>query len=343
MLTYNLTDSQKSILRWIIEKTRGGELSEEFSVYYTIGHAGASIPEYRGVIADLPMITDGLLEALAASDLIAFAVVQKATATYGRVTVLGNAYTAVGNNFGDASRLRLRKGFVIDEWILQKQLGSGGNAEVWRAQREDVTGALKILKRQGREAYSRFADEIRLHQQIDGRTGILPMLDFSLPQTPSDVNPPWLAMPEATSMRVAIERDYSLENVVEAIQAIARTLVDLHERKIFHRDIKPENLFRHDEDWVIADFGIADFPGHEDLTRDGRKLGPMFYLAPEMLQAPETAQGGPADVYSLTKTLWVVATGQNYPPQGEQRTDVLGLTLSHYVGHHRARLLELTN
>jgi serine/threonine protein kinase len=63
------------------------------------------------------------------------------------------------------------------------------------------------------------------------------------------------------------------------------TLVNLHDSDISHRDIKPDNLYLLDGNWVLADFGIASFPGKEAITEAGRKLGPMFYIAPEMLNS----------------------------------------------------------
>ena len=57
----------------------------------------------------------------------------------------------------------------------------------------------------------------------------------------------------------------------------------------------------------------------------------MYYIAPEMLNSPDTADGKPADIYSLAKTVWVLLSGQTYPPPGEQRASVEGLRISSYV------------
>ena len=89
-------------------------------------------------------------------------------------------------------------------------------------------------------------------------------------------------------------------------------------------------MFLLDEKWILGDFGLATFPDKPALTQEGRKLGPLHYLAPEMLNEPTTALGGPADVYSLGKTLWVAATGQRYPLPGEHR-------LEHATGHGLSR------
>ncbi len=91
---------------------------------------------------------------------------------------------------------------------------------------------------------------------------------------------------------------------------------------------------------MVGDFGLVDFPGKESLTGHHKKLGPMFYLAPEMLNEPHSSDGRPADVYSFAKSLWVLATGQNYPIPGEHRDSVYQTRLSAYVGHRRSRDLD---
>ena len=51
-----------------------------------------------------------------------------------------------------------------------------------------------------------------------------------------------------------------------------------------------------------------------------------------MLSNPTIAEGGPVDVYSLAKTLWVLATGQRFPFPGEQRFDVSQLGVRSFQG-----------
>jgi hypothetical protein len=59
-----------------------------------------------------------------------------------------------------------------------------------------------------------------------------------------------------------------------------------------------------------------------------------------MLLNPQTADGGKADVFSLVKTLWVLASGQKYPLQGELRADNEQARLSSYVVDVDASLLD---
>jgi len=103
-----------------------------------------------------------------------------------------------------------------------------------------------------------------------------------------------------------------LQDAVDAVRRISETLADLKKRSgVAHRDIKPGNLYELDGQWLIGDFGLISVPGAEPLTGDGRQVGPVNYTAWEMIDHPSTADPHPADVYSLGKTLWVLATGQH--------------------------------
>lgn len=84
---------------------------------------------------------------------------------------------------------------------------------------------------------------------------------------------------------------------------LATTVSSLHSKKIYHRDIKPENIIL-DKDIdkvylvdfgfsIVSEFGMGMYFGHT----------PGF-AAPECCrQNPGPYQLGPADVYSLGKTL----------------------------------------
>jgi serine/threonine protein kinase len=133
---------------------------------------------------------------------------------------------------------------------------------------------------------------------------------------------------------------HDLVSIVEAFAQLAQTLAFLAQYGVSHRDIKPENLFWLDDCPVIGDFGMVDFPGKESVTVPNKKLGPLHYIAPEMLISPTIADGKSADVYSLAKCLWVIATGQQYPIPGEQRDSVYQTRLSTYISHPKARLLD---
>ncbi len=147
-------------------------------------------------------------------------------------------------------------------------------------------------------------------------------------------------MPLAIGIKKALGDRPQLTSVVEAVASVANTLAELTEKQVCHRDVKPENLYFLDNECVIGDFGLVDFPGKSEVTEEGRALGPRFYIAPEMVRDPINASGFPADVWSLAKTMWVLATAQNYPPPHPQLSTDPNDTLVTLVNHRRAHLLD---
>jgi serine/threonine protein kinase len=230
---------------------------------------------------------------------------------------------------------------TLGKYELQERLGAGGNGEVWRATGPQGVVALKILKKARMalpDARPRFSREIAALRMLTGVRGVLPLLDASPDQAGALEH--WFAMPLATLMRKRLGPDSSLKNVCEAHAALAAALERVHDRRISHRDIKPDNLYWFDDQWCLGDFGLADFPDAEQLTESGKKLGPAFYIAPEMLNDAANADGTKADIYSLGKTLWVIATGQTYPMPGVHDPAFAGGAIATYCDDPRSSLLD---
>ena len=218
---------------------------------------------------------------------------------------------------------------------------------VWEVVDEQgVRGAMKFLHKshfeQPGKRLARFKDEIEFLRRESGRRGILPLLDANLPEQPDADNRPWLVTPLArTFSSLSLAGVSKLPELVAKIEGIARVLSALHDEGKYHRDLKPENLLDLDGKPLIGDFGLVDYPGKEAVTESSEILGPMFYLAPEMMADAADLPSGPADVYSLAKTLWVLASGQQYPLPGEMRVNTRALRLSTYCPHPRASMLDL--
>lgn len=216
------------------------------------------------------------------------------------------------------------------------------HSRVWEAAGPDGKRVVvKELKthRLDAEPYRRFRDEVRFHT-TGPHPGVLPVLDAHVPSNPTAEDPAWLAMPVAETVRAALGASPTLGQVVETVHAYAESLARLAQAEVHHRDLKPDNLFRHEGHWVVGDFGLVTWPGKQAVTEPGQKLGPAHFVAPEMVEDPVSADPGPADVWSLAKVLWVLASGQNYPPPGQLRTGDRATLLRNYTSHPRAAGLE---
>lgn len=231
----------------------------------------------------------------------------------------------------------------IGPWTLSSELGRGGNAVVWAAKDEHGTeAALKVInaKRVDKEPYRRFVQEIEFLQSIGDFAGIMPFISARLPESPTADDRPWLAMPVATPIREALA-GAPLETVVDAMAALADALARLEVgHGAAHRDIKPGNLYSHHGKWVLGDFGLVAVPDRDGLTRADKPLGPAHYVPYEMLVDPVGADPHKADVFSLGKTLWVLACEQAFPPQGHQRADQRGFSISDFRPHAHASVLD---
>jgi hypothetical protein len=233
----------------------------------------------------------------------------------------------------------MRQCETVDRWMLLRLLGRGGSGEVWAA--HDDAGKQVALKIQ--HSYpARFRDEVKIYRQLGNRPGILPLVDAYLPDSSGkksrDVA--WIAMEIGIPITDYLGPNPALRAVVDGMISYSGTLAGLSKENIFHRDIKPSNLYWAKEEFAIGDFGIADFPDKAGLTVPGRRIGPANYLAPEMIDYSGEVRSGPADVYSLAKTLWAVAAGHKNPPPGELRRDRHDLRLSSVVEDPRAPMLE---
>jgi len=241
-------------------------------------------------------------------------------------------------------RTSLQPGAQFGGWNLVERIGAGGNGTVWKANHSDGRiGAIKFLKRSYRidpRRYQRFSAEVEAMHKCNDIKGVLPLLDSHVPKRPSSIDPPWLVTVYATPLAQAFQGDKGLEAAVTVCRSLADTLTVMHERHVAHRDIKPQNIFLNGRIWSLGDLGLADFPDKAAITAEGERLGPLYYIAPEMLNDALNADGRPADVYSLAKVLWKLSTGQRYPLPGLQSADEPALTLSAYVKEPNAHSLD---
>jgi serine/threonine protein kinase len=220
-------------------------------------------------------------------------------------------------------------------WQLLNLLGEGGNAEVWRCRREDGDeAAVKFLKTRKVESrrWQRFRREVEYLASLGAEPGVLPIIDFDLPDAPRKGERAWYSMPIATPLSAALG-DANLREVVEAISPISRVLSALAQRDgAAHRDVKPSNLYRWQEQSAVGDFGLLWRPEQTDIT--GSEIpGAFSFTAPELFRddlAEEAIDYSRADVFSLAKTLWAIARGQEFAIPGPHDPGESGVAIGEF-------------
>ena len=201
------------------------------------------------------------------------------------------------------------------EWkrffINHGEIGHGGNSKIYKVvKKTDKSKKEVALKDPGKLTNiknKRFLNEIKI--VINEQTnfdGILPIIEYSASKDECY----WYTMPIAIPIKEKL-KDSSEDKIISAILDVAKTLKNLHAKKIFHRDIKPENLFYYNGKFCLGDFGLVHYPESEELTKNNKSLGPWATMAPEMRREPKNYDGEKADIYSLAKTLWILLCKKN--------------------------------
>lgn len=208
---------------------------------------------------------------------------------------------------------RPEKDSVVGSWRLDKLIGTGGQAMVWRArhvtEKHSPPAAIKVLPRLDAKSMVRFRREVHLlkshkhpgivsvrdHGEQDG----IPYLVMELANASFDR----LSANDSGGVRVLNETPTLLINFFrQACGAIAH----LHANGVVHRDIKPSNILLMLDGpdpmrATVCDLGISAAVGEQRiLTSTHESIGTPIYRAPEAIFGSHTKE---SDIYSLGKTL----------------------------------------
>ena len=218
-----------------------------------------------------------------------------------------------------------RGGELVGPYRLLRQLGEGGMASVWLAERVDWPEhrrvALKLPHGAWRRAglVERFARERSILATLE-HPHIARLYDAGA--TPA--GQPYLALEYVDGERIdhwcdshACGISDRLALFIQVCEAVAHA----HAKLIVHRDIKPSNVLVDAGGQVhLLDFGIAkllegDSAAETELTREsGRALTPE-YAAPEQIEGE--AVGTATDTYSMGVLLYELLAGRHPYVNGE--------------------------
>jgi hypothetical protein len=205
-----------------------------------------------------------------------------------------------------------RPGDTLDGWKLLTLLGRGGFGQVFRAEKNGRTRALKVLLP---HLITDAHFEVNFRREIVVLCGLgrLPHVVHYDDFGKDDATRCWyftMEYVEGDSLQTRLLRGPL--PAAEAMALFAKLagpggLSAVHEKGIVHRDIKPANiLIQADGTPKLVDFGVAVSGCRGEETKSGGHT--------VMFASPEQLRGFPADkasdVYSLVGSLWYAITKQ---------------------------------
>lgn len=216
-------------------------------------------------------------------------------------------------------------GKQLDEYRIEKPLGEGGMASVYRALDVKLQryAALKVIAsdfRGDQDYISRFEREAQSIARLDHphiariyRFGESHGIYYLAMQFIEGADVGWLIRNYKAKGEVMPVAD-----IVRVVEHIGAALDYAHGKGVIHRDVKPANIMV-DEDGraFLTDFGLALI---EDVGTQGEIFGSPHYIAPE--QVVNSSNVVPqSDLYALGATVFEMLTGE-VPFPGEDPMEV---------------------
>ncbi len=221
----------------------------------------------------------------------------------------------------------LRRGDLVDRYVIVALIGTGGGGEVYRAYDPDLERnvAIKLLTPKGGDVEQRRAELLREARALArlGHPNVVQVFDVGV-----DDHRLFLTMEllEGSTMRRWNESPHTSVERAKVLLAAGRGLSAAHDAGLLHRDFKPSNVIVTSGGRVcVCDFGLAHRV-HPDAHVAEQAFVPTFAGTPPYL-APEIYDGAPptiaSDVFAFGVTAWEILFGERpWPDVGEP--DLLG-------------------
>ena len=196
------------------------------------------------------------------------------------------------------------------EYLLTAQLGRGGMASVYRAERNGQAFALKRPLRgylDEPEFLERFLREAEIGRTLHHHNIIRIFERGEVEGVPFFT----MELIEGDTLSSHARRRGPLPapEAAEIVAQVAEALDYAHLKGIVHRDLKPSNIMLLRDGTVkVMDFGIARSRRFDGLTVTGAFLGTPDYVAPETAEGHGT--DARSDLYSLGIVFYEILTGQ---------------------------------
>ena len=189
---------------------------------------------------------------------------------------------------------------TIGKHVVERVLGRGSTGTVYLARDPGLDRRLAVKTLDPDPAA---APELRMRflREAEAAGGLRHPNIVTVYDVGEDAGQPYIAMEyvEGADLDHFIQggEAYSIEWALDVLRQVCQGLAHAHRHGIVHRDVKPANIRVTPAGEVkIMDFGLARLPT-STVTRSGRLLGTVQYMAPEQVEGAHVDHR--ADIFSV--------------------------------------------
>ncbi len=207
-------------------------------------------------------------------------------------------------------------------YVLARKLGSGGMADVWLAEDQELGRRVAIKMLHERYASDEQFVE-RFRREATNAAGLSHPNIVSIHDRGEAEGSYFIVMEyvEGRTLKelVVTRGSCPVPIAISYVRQVLAALRYAHRAGIIHRDIKPHNVIvDHEGRAKVADFGIAR-AGASQITEAGSIIGTAQYLSPEQARGAPVDES--SDLYSTGVVLYELLTGAT-PFTGETPVEI---------------------